>query len=114
MDFLQDADQIIILDNGRIAHQGAFNELVDSVATLRRQQSKDDISSSESPLDEAEEKLPVVKRQDTEVEETENLAQRMGDSSLYAYYFKSIGWKLGLGALFFSVTEQFFAQFARE
>lgn len=114
MEFIQDADHIIILENGRIEHQGTFSELCDSVAILKSQQGKEDDSTSEDSSDEIEQKLPSVRRQETEAEETENLTQRMGDSSLYAYYFRSIGWKLALGALFFSTTEQFLAQFARE
>lgn len=114
VEFIQDADHIIILENGRIEHQGTFSELCDSVAILKSQQGKEDDSTSEDSSDEIEQKLPNVQRQETEAEETENLTQRMGDSSLYAYYFRSIGWKLALGALFFSTTEQFLAQFARE
>lgn len=114
MEFIQDADHIIILENGRIEHQGTFSELCDSVAILKSQQDKGDDSTSEDSSDEIEQKLPNVRRQETEAEETENLTQRMGDSSLYAYYFRSIGWKLALGALFFSTAEQFLAQFARE
>ncbi|RFU75576.1 abc transporter [Trichoderma arundinaceum] len=113
LDFLQDADQIIILDNGRISHQGTFNDLVDSVAMLKNQQSRDSASTSEASVDEIEEKLPIIQRHVTEAEETVNLTQRMGDSSLYAYYFKSIGWKFGLVALFFSAMEIFLAQFAQ-
>jgi galactitol-specific phosphotransferase system IIC component len=114
VDFLQDADQILILDNGQIAHQGTFDDLCDSVEILKHQQSRESALASEDSVDEIEQKLPTLRRQDTEAEETENLTRRMGDSSLYAYYFKSIGWKLGLGALFFSTSEQFLAQFARE
>ncbi|KAL7953090.1 P-loop containing nucleoside triphosphate hydrolase protein [Trichoderma compactum] len=113
LEFIQDADHIIILENGRIEHQGTFGELCDSVAILQSQQSKGDDSTSEDSSDEIEQKLPNVRRQETEAEETENLTQRMGDSSLYAYYFRSIGWKLALGALFFSTAEQFLAQFAQ-
>ncbi|KAJ4864305.1 ABC transporter domain-containing protein [Trichoderma breve] len=113
LEFIQDADHIIILENGRIEHQGTFSELCDSVAILKSQQGKEDDSTSEDSSDEIEQKLPNVRRQETEAEETENLTQRMGDSSLYAYYFRSIGWKLALGALFFSTTEQFLAQFAQ-
>ncbi|EHK26512.1 uncharacterized protein TRIVIDRAFT_20223, partial [Trichoderma virens Gv29-8] len=94
-------------------HTRTFNELCDSVAILKSQQRRDDDSTSENLSDEIEQKLPSLRRQETEAEETENLTQRMGDTSLYAYYFKSIGWKLALGALFFSTTEQFFAQFAQ-
>ncbi|KAK4076388.1 hypothetical protein Trihar35433_2948 [Trichoderma harzianum] len=113
VEFIQDADHIIILENGRIEHQGTFSELCDSVAILKSQQGKEDDSTSEDSSDEIEQKLPNVQRQETEAEETENLTQGMGDSSLYAYYFRSIGWKLALGALFFSTTEQFLAQFAQ-
>ncbi|PTB57418.1 hypothetical protein M431DRAFT_77311 [Trichoderma harzianum CBS 226.95] len=94
-------------------HTRTFSELCDSVAILKSQQGKEDDSISEDLSDEIEQKLPSVRRQETEAEETENLTQRMGDSSLYAYYFRSIGWKLALGALFFSTTEQFLAQFAQ-
>lgn len=114
MEFIQDAEHIIILENGRISHQGTFNDLCDSVAILKNQQNRKDDPTSEDLADEIEQKLSTVRRQETEAEETENLAQRMGDTSLYAFYFKSIGWKLGLGMLFFSTTEQFLAQFARE
>ncbi|KAL7786231.1 P-loop containing nucleoside triphosphate hydrolase protein [Trichoderma ceciliae] len=113
LDFLQDAEQIIMLDNGRIAHQGTFNDLCDSLAILKHQQGRENAAASEVSTGEIEQKLSTVRRQDTETEETENLTRRMGDSSLYAYYFKSIGWKLGLGALFFSIFEQFLAQFAQ-
>ncbi|KAL7944723.1 P-loop containing nucleoside triphosphate hydrolase protein [Trichoderma barbatum] len=113
LEYIQDAEHIIILENGRIAHQGTFNELCDTVAILKSQQSKEDDSTSDDASNEVEQKLPSIRRQEPEAEEAENLAQRMGDSSLYAYYFKSIGWKLGLGALLFSITEQFLAQFAQ-
>ncbi|KAL7914654.1 P-loop containing nucleoside triphosphate hydrolase protein [Trichoderma velutinum] len=113
LEFIRDADHIIILKNGRIEHQGTFNELRDSVTILKSQQGKEIDSTSEDSSDEIEQKLPNVRRQETEVEETENLTQRMGDSSLYAYYFRSIGWKLALGSLFFSTAEQFLAQFAQ-
>ncbi|KAL6806010.1 P-loop containing nucleoside triphosphate hydrolase protein [Trichoderma sp. SZMC 28012] len=113
LEFIQAADHIIILENGRIEHQGTFSELCDSVAILKSQQGKEDDSTSEDSSDEIEQKLPNVQRQETEAEETENLTQRMGDSSLYAYYFRSIGWKLALGALFFSTAEQFLNQFAQ-
>ncbi|KAM4056985.1 ABC transporter [Hirsutella rhossiliensis] len=94
LDFLQDAQHIIILDNGRISSQGSIDELGDSLSQLIHQETNQKPSSSVTSSSSSEIKLgtsvkPAAK---AEAEDVEDLSRRTGDLSLYLYYFRSIGW----------------------
>ncbi|KJZ80040.1 hypothetical protein HIM_00754 [Hirsutella minnesotensis 3608] len=114
LEFLCDADHIIILDGGRILNQGSINELRDSISSLQHEQVDHDASSS--PLSEShlDQKKPERLTQTPNGEEEDDLShRRTGDTSLYLYYFRSIGWKLGLAALTLAVIAAFLAQFSQ-
>lgn len=115
-------DTIVVLDNGRIADQGTFEEVQQRSAGLIAQaeaslevdeeSSKIQSATEEGPLHQAQRSLSET--DDSNVQEGGE-GRQSGNWSVYAYYCKSAGalsmflWVLGtmLGAVFGSITCRF-------
>lgn len=92
------------MDKCRIVRHGPYTSDLD-----------DDVFSQGATADDAEEPAKVddtaadvpnaaAKKEEEVQKQIDDLMQSSGDSSLYWYYLKSIGWKYSLIGLSFSVT----------
>lgn len=116
---LKDADNIIVLGNeGQIVEQGdpskfeqgnkyARNSFVASGTTENPNEINDDAA-------ETTESSTVPKQNYAEIDTQRDFLRRSGDTSLYTYYFKSIGWRHGLAMVFLNSTVVFFIYFPRK
>jgi ATP-binding cassette subfamily C (CFTR/MRP) protein 1 len=115
---LRDADNIIVLsDTGTILQQGSFQtlNLQDGYVQNLLLNSDTNESSSKSPsaaTEEIERNDHVAKVKITE--QDQDLLRKTGDSTLYKYYLKSVGWKDGISILLLSIGAQFCVYFPRE
>lgn len=105
---IQDADTVILLENGTIALQespesigqmGQFTRLVSDKNT----QTSSDSTPSDSNGDvdattkaAGDTKTAKSKKARSGDEDSELAIRKNGDSALYAYYFRHIGWAYGL------------------
>ncbi|RFU77117.1 abc transporter [Trichoderma arundinaceum] len=113
LEYLRDADQIIILENGEIIHQGSYS-IVSEIASLLVGQGKIRPVPSHS-LSETSGQGPITVKsepKDQDKQEAEDLA-RTGDSALYLFYFQSIGWKHALMVIFLGMLPVFLQQFTQ-
>ncbi|OHW90531.1 ABC transporter [Colletotrichum incanum] len=108
VNYLQYADNVIVLgDDGKIAHQGNF-DAIRRTAYLRslsvEESQRDDVTpfeNEDSPESWKPRKSPI---KDAEADSEQDLLRRTGDTTLYWYYLKSIGWLYGAaGALFLAL-----------
>ncbi|UKZ72509.1 hypothetical protein TrVFT333_000139 [Trichoderma virens FT-333] len=113
LEYLRDADQIIILEKGEIAHQGSYTVVRETATHLVNQDEKDPVPSP-SPSETSEQVSAKAhgESRDEDEQEAEDLA-RTGDSALYLFYFQSIGWKHALVALFTAMMPVFLQQFTQ-
>ncbi|CEJ91185.1 hypothetical protein VHEMI06915 [[Torrubiella] hemipterigena] len=118
VEYLHYADHIVALnDKGSIEEQGSFQELDAQdgyVHNLRFNRDKESLQDEqEKQQDENRQPVlyePVVSRED-ENDESEELARRTGDSAVYKYYVKSIGWKFSSIIVFTAVAYAFANRF---
>ncbi|EME39111.1 hypothetical protein DOTSEDRAFT_28299 [Dothistroma septosporum NZE10] len=94
--FLAEVDHIIALGDGVVVEQGTLQELnakrgyVHDIAVGTRRLSssdEDDITPDERSRPTSLDKVDIV---------GQDLSRRIGDPAVYAYYLKSIGWKIGI------------------
>lgn len=117
LDHLDQSDHVVVLGgDGHIASQGAFSEVKDS-AFLK------DLLIPESPTNDGEAGAVAGRgaekpdhntgrvAQDEIPGEGEDLLRSGGDVSLYAYWFRSIGWSYSVLALVLGITGTFFQIF---
>lgn len=115
---LKFGDHIVILgDNGRIVSQGSFDAVRRSayleslsLEDNHRVETRNDTDDGEKAS-----KAPGKKQKPSDVKEKEeDLLRRAGDTSLYWYYLKSIGWFYGILGAIFLVGEVLFRVFPRK
>ena len=116
MDYIRDCDNIVLLEQGKIKLQGTYDALHDQLLPLLRQQTdslagSSTTSSAQLTIGQGKKKKVVPK--DENIQEAEDIAQP-GDFALYAFYFKSIGWRLSLLAISLGAATVFLAQFSRK
>jgi hypothetical protein len=116
------ADNIIVLDaNGRISEQGSFKDLHSQDGFISKIMLHPEIleqGSSKQPNEEVSTKkasqTPRIVPGPTPNDIAER-TRRVGDFSVYKYYFAAIGWKLGssivLMAVIFMITGNFPCEF---
>ncbi|OLN96257.1 Multidrug resistance-associated protein 1-like protein 3 [Colletotrichum chlorophyti] len=112
--YLSFADHIVILgDDGEIARQGNFDSVGDnsylqnlSLQGIQHEQNKSEDIEVSKPQTSATSK-PQTQETDTEMD----LLRKAGDTTLYWYYLKSIGWRYGLAGAVFLVFDCFFRIF---
>lgn len=111
----EDVDQVIILGQGRIAHQGPFAELQNTATAQRVAETVESPGSSGSTKDIDGVNTTTADPQPTheDEQEAEDLATT-SDSALYLFYFESIGLKFGLTVIFLAVLPVFLSQFTRK
>lgn len=106
------ADEIIVLEDGRITFQDSYNNLVrqgnltESAEVKVLDMTSDDTASKHTLTSEDG---PNV----ADKNEMDDLMRRAGDSSLYVYYLKSVGWPLcmlGLSTGIVAALMQFFSR----
>lgn len=103
--------------DGTVIEQGTFNQLnlqdgyVQSLL-LKQGRPKNSIENPTSISDNPQNRLPAsaAALQDEQGE----LSRKMGDSQLYLYYLKSIGWTLSLSQLGIHVIYTFLGFFPRK
>lgn len=115
VDYIQECDNIVLLEKGKIKLQGTYEALHDELLPLLRQHSRNlggssTSSSSDPTVDKGIKKKPP---KDENLQEAEDIAQP-GDLALYGFYFKSIGWRLSLLAISLGAATVFLAQFSRK
>ncbi|KAL0938516.1 ABC multidrug transporter [Colletotrichum truncatum] len=105
LNYLHDADQIVILgDDKQVANQGTFDDLRHSayLASLsldgsHGSRAHDKVAAITQEMQGPNKSKKVVEENDREAD----LLRKAGDTSLYWYYLKSIGWLYGsAGAIF--------------
>ncbi|KAJ4290433.1 hypothetical protein N0V90_010649 [Kalmusia sp. IMI 367209] len=116
---LPDADYILVLEDGTVAEQGSFKELMISSPYVQRLGLKSS-SSSDVSLDD------VISTQngqmlnakpfdpaaaDTSDEPDTNMARQIGDRTVYSHYVKSMGLHVAGLALLFAISWGFFTNF---
>lgn len=100
------------MDQCRIARQGPYATVADQEPLLAQSRNAgaagddkptvEEAAATDSTLDAAASKEKEIKQQ------IDDLVQSQGDTSLYWYYFKSIGWKYGLVSLSFATSMEVF------
>lgn len=101
------------MENQRISRQSSPTEVQDIIPDFEEQVGED--NGNDSAAAEPEEKTsPAADAESKLEEEMHDLVSSTGDSSLYWYYLKSIGWTYGLLGLFFAVGQTFFTVFDRK
>lgn len=118
VDYLNYADYIVALDEkGSVEEQGSFQVLDDAqdgyVHNLRFSRDQEAYPNSQEKQDENGQPAihePAVAREDDD-DEFEELARRTGDSAVYKYYVKSIGWKFSSTIVFTAVAYAFSNRF---
>lgn len=106
------AEEIIVLEDGQIKFQDSYSNLIHQGNLAESTEVKAlDIVSDDSGLERTllHNDEPTV----TSNNEIEDLMRRAGDSSLYFYYFKSVGWilcMLGLSTGIIAIFIQFFSR----
>ncbi|GKT86904.1 LOW QUALITY PROTEIN: ABC multudrug transporter [Colletotrichum tofieldiae] len=101
LNYLKFADKIVILgDDGRIVSQGNFNAIrkstyLESLSIEETQSSEADGSETVAFSKSRQQKQSQNKAAETETEQ--DLLRKTGDTTLYWYYLKSIGWLYSLG-----------------
>ncbi|WQF84421.1 Putative AAA+ ATPase domain, ABC transporter type 1, transmembrane domain-containing protein [Colletotrichum destructivum] len=106
LDYLSSADNVVILgDDGRIANQGTFESIRSSTylenlsIDINRRHDNATSSGDIDPLESKKQDRPP--KNDAEIDPEQDLLRRAGDTTLYLYYFKSIGWQYGsVGGIF--------------
>lgn len=106
------ADKILVLANGKIEHDGSYDELVTSgvideaVSLIRETAVKDGvIETGASGLGGKAEEVTAT---------PDDLSRATGDFAVYSYYLKSIGYQKAVVFVFFVVLYVFCATFSRE
>ncbi|KAK6213502.1 abc transporter [Colletotrichum tabaci] len=111
LDYLSSADNVVILgDDGHIANQGTFDSIRSSTylenlsIDINR---RDDATPSGDvdPLESKKQDRPP--KNDAEIDPEQDLLRTAGDTTLYWYYFKSIGWQCGSAGAIFLVLNCF-------
>ncbi|GKT57152.1 ABC multudrug transporter [Colletotrichum tofieldiae] len=103
LNYLKFADKIVILgDDGRIVSQGNFNAIrkstyLESLSIEETQSSEADGSETVAFSKSRQQKQSQNKAAETETEQ--DLLRKTGDTTLYWYYLKSIGWLYSLGEI---------------
>lgn len=100
------ADNILVLDKGgKVAEQGTFEYLRSRDGFVSKLMLPPELLESASRSDEKEntsQKVPAAAAAVAKVlrgpsaNDAADLARQTGDISVYKYYLKSIGWKIGL------------------
>ncbi|KAJ6782762.1 hypothetical protein PWT90_06010 [Aphanocladium album] len=98
---IQKADHVVVMDKCRIARQGPYTAVADAASLPQ------DVSGADTedgpPIQKAsaaEDKTDAAATKEKEInDQIDNLLHSQGDTSLYWYYLKSIGWKYAIIAL---------------
>lgn len=111
--FFKDADQIIAMEECKIVYQGSFADFPAAADLPDIFQLKEKDASTES----VDSKVQTKRLQDagaiiSEKEKADLL--QSGDSKLYWYYLRSIGWKYALIYLSLEFATTFLITFSRE
>ena len=90
--FLDQADEIIVLDSSRVQHQGNYETLraSDSLPAASELENEDEKGTQETSSEKT-----IMAQEASTSKELDNL-QSGGDTTLYWYYLRTFGWKLGL------------------
>lgn len=112
---IQEANHIIVMEDCRVARQGPYSTMAGD-KTLA--QANISFGGEEPPLPEThvtDGASDAMKKKENEIkDQINNLLESQGDTSLYWYYMKSIGWKYTLTALFFATSMELFVIFRRK
>ncbi|EFY90036.1 ABC multidrug transporter, putative [Metarhizium acridum CQMa 102] len=102
--------KIVMLDNGRVKAQGTYHQLIDNgqlTKTTDARSSNVKGADGDDYKSAATDGLASV----ADENEMEDLMRKSGDPALYIYYFRSIGWALGITGLAIGILQQFFQVF---
>ncbi|KAL7941848.1 P-loop containing nucleoside triphosphate hydrolase protein [Trichoderma barbatum] len=113
LEYLRDADQIIILEQGRIAHQGPYAVVRETASLVINQDEKSPVPSYSSSEADAERPTAIKGELKNEEEQEAEDLSKTGDSALYIFYLQSIGWKHASVALLFAIMPVFLQQFTQ-
>jgi ATP-binding cassette subfamily C (CFTR/MRP) protein 1 len=112
------ADNIVVMGaEGTVIEQGTFNQLnlqdgyVQGLL-LKQQERKMSVDAPELSPETLHSRLPAGAA--VVLDQQRELSRQMGDSRLYLYYLKSIGWQLGVSQLVISVCYTFLEFFPRK
>ncbi|CCF40634.1 ABC transporter [Colletotrichum higginsianum] len=111
LDYLSSANNVVILgDDGHIANQGTFDSMRSStyLENLSIDINRRDDATSLGDIDPLEsKKQDRPPKNDAEIDPEQDLLRTAGDTTLYWYYFKSIGWQYGSAGAIFLVLNCF-------
>ena len=111
------ADNIVVIaQNGRVAEYGTFDNLRAQGgyfnSELVRRFKADEERDGQSEMFAGEKCRNAVEAPTSD--DLVDLTRRTGDTSIYGYYFKSIGWRLGLSFACLTTARAFGLQFPRK
>ncbi|KAK1245968.1 hypothetical protein MKX07_005037 [Trichoderma sp. CBMAI-0711] len=114
LEYAEDVDQIIILDQGRITHQGPSAVVQNAAIARKAVKTAESLGSSDFTGCIEGENTTITKPQpkDEDEQQAEDLATT-SDSSLYLFYFQSIGLKFGLAVICLAIIPVFLSQFTQ-
>lgn len=111
-EYLTYADKVLILDGGKIEHEGTFEQLARAGVVQGKAPSAPHVpkdTESEPQTAKTEEMILRI----AEANEMSDLTRQTGDRAVYQYYFKSVGWPKTLTFVGFTVVHIFAAAFSR-
>ena len=113
--YLEQADQVLVLaDDGTTADRGTFQDVKDC-KYLENITMQTGVGQGHGAAEETadSEKPSLVAPPGPSADAELDLLRKSGDTSLYWYYLRSIGWRFGLVSLSLSVSACFFQIFPR-
>lgn len=106
------ADKIIALDeNGSIAEQGSFNQLVADGKYVSKFYMRYTAMDDTKPRDQLEPKLPVEYGEGQKAVAEDELYRPVGDGAVYRYYFETTGYPFAFTFLLSVASFAFLVQF---
>lgn len=110
MQIIQQADNVIVMEKCRVARQGAYSSIADEESLQQAKLSADSEPALAAVVEDAADKETnaAAKKEEEVNQAIDDLMRSQGDSSLYWYYLKSIGWRYGLIGLSLSVSMEVF------
>lgn len=107
---MEKSDHVIVMDQCRVLRKGPYATVTGAEGSSREnntdardESEQQDSASTDDTSDAAADKKKEVNQ------EIKDLIQSQGDTSLYWYYFRSVGWKYGVIGLSLAMSTEVFS-----
>lgn len=106
---MEQSDHVITMNQCRILRQGPYTVVSGHESPAQRSETGADHGSPEQAPETVKSAHASAASQQDEIEQKiDDLVQSQGDTSLYKYYFKPVGWKYGIVALSLAASTEVF------